>query len=153
MSDLIDDSLREKINSDDTIKVLATESKDGILHVVFKSSIHAEENGKIIFYELIESSQNNKNLVYSIWHDKEVKISILTKDKESYEISGIVKRAIVAGKEFEEAYQKVIEDGYKDLSTIWVIEPTEVKNTSLAKRAKEEEALHPVFTHLDRIAK
>lgn len=153
MSELIDENLRNKINEEKTIKVIATEGKDNVLHVVFKSSIHAREDGLLEFYELIESSQNNKNLVYSIWHDKEVKISILTKNKESYEIGGTVKRAIVAGAEFEKAYQKVIEDGYKDLSTVWLITPKTIKDTSLIKRADEEEKLHPVFTHLDRLAK
>jgi hypothetical protein len=66
MDIFIDKELADKINAPDTIKAVATVSKDGIPHVVFKGSIKVAEDGRIEFYELIESSKNGKNLVYSI---------------------------------------------------------------------------------------
>jgi hypothetical protein len=43
--------------------------------------------------------------------------------------------------------------GDVDLATVWIIEPEEVTDQSFSARRREEEALHPTFTHLDRLAK
>jgi hypothetical protein len=39
------------------------------------------------------------------------------------------------------------------LSAVWVIEPEEVINENILVRHAEEELAHPVFRHLDRLAK
>lgn len=141
----------ELLNHPDSIKVLATTDKEGNPHVVFKGSIRAGENGFITYYELIETSQTNKNMVNSIWFNKQIAISVFG-NGVSYQIKGIPYRAIIAGQEFEEAYRQVrahSEDG--DLSAVWLIEPLQVIEESFRKRKEEEEKAHPILKHLDRL--
>jgi hypothetical protein len=121
-------------------------------HVVYKGSIHVNDEGNIVLYELLESSRNGQNLVYSIWFDKKVVISILDEEKNSYEILGHPARCITCGKEFEEVYKKLRKErGDIDLAAIWVIEPDEVQNESFPVRKKEEETEYPIICHLDRL--
>lgn len=141
----------ELLNRPDSIKVLATTDKEGNPHVVFKGSIRAEENGYITYYELIETSQTNKNMVNSIWFNRQVAVNVFG-NGVSYQIKGIPYRAIIAGQEFEEAYKRVrarSEDG--DLSAVWLIEPQQVIEESFRKRKAEEEEAHPILKHLDRL--
>lgn len=143
--------LKDIINDPNSKKVLATIDRDGNPHVVFKGSLHVNEAGYLEYFEFIESSQTNKNMVHSIWFHKTVAINILNGSK-SYQIKGIPYRAIIAGREFEEAYHKVQEkygDEKVDLSTVWLIEPAEVFEESFEKRRKEEEEAHPILRHLD----
>lgn len=153
MSKIIDNELKTLINDPSTLKVIASENVDGELHVVFKQSMHVNEAGDLEFYEIIESSQNNKNMVNSIWFDKQVAINILTADKRSFEIKGLVKKAVVAGAEFEKIYTQLTDKGYYDLSTIWRIEPLSVEEKTFSKREEEEKEAHPHFRHLDQLLK
>jgi hypothetical protein len=154
MDIFIDKELADKINAPDTIKAVATVSKDGIPHVVFKGSLKVAEDGRIEFYELIESSKNGKNLVYSIWFDKKVAINILTKDGKSFEIVGRPLRSITCGKLFEKTYELLREKrGDVDLSAIWIIQPEEIREETFAVRIKEEEEAYPIIKHLDRFVK
>lgn len=154
MDIFIDKDLADKINAPDTIKAVATVSKDGIPHVVFKGSLKVAEDGRIEFYELIESSKNGKNLVYSIWFDKKVAINILTKDGKSFEIVGRPLRSITCGKLFEKTYELLREKrGDVDLSAIWIIQPEEIREETFAVRIKEEEEAYPIIKHLDRFVK
>jgi hypothetical protein len=148
----IDKKLADVINRSSTVKAIGTISKDGIPHVVYKGSIHVNEDGKILLYELLESSRNGQNLVYSIWFDKKVVISVLDEEKNSYEILGHPERCITCGKEFEEVYKKLRQDrGDVDLSAIWFIQPEEIKNESYPVRKQEEETDYPIICHLDRL--
>lgn len=139
------------LNDTKSVKVLATIDKEGNPHVTFKGSIIAREDGYIQYWELIETSQTNKNMVNSIWFNKHVAINVYA-DGVSYQIKGIPYKAIIAGKEFEEAYKQVrerFEDG--DLSTVWLIEPQQVIEESFSKRKAQEEEQHPILKHLDRL--
>lgn len=139
------------LNAPDSIKVLATTDKDGIPHVVFKGTVRADEKGFITYWELIESSQTNKNMVNSIWFHRQVAVNV-RKGDVSYQIKGIPYRAIIAGREFEEAYklaERISED--TDLSAVWLIEPVEVIEETYKKRRDEEEKSHPILRHLDKL--
>lgn len=141
----------ELLNDSDSIKVLATTDKEGNPHVVFKNSLHVREDGYLVYWELIETSQTNKNMVNSIWFHKEVAITV-RKGTVSYQIKGVPYRAIIAGHEFEEAYKQarnISKD--TDLSTVWLIEPTQVIEETYEKRRNEEEKEHPILQHLDRL--
>lgn len=144
--------VKEIINSPDARKVLATVGKDGIPHVTFKGSFHVTEDGLLEFYEFIESSQTNKNLVYSLWFDKTVAVNVYL-EGESFLIKGKVDRALVAGREFEKHYNLIQEKKKIDLSTVWKIIPTEIKEESFEKRRKEEAENHPILRHLDMLTK
>jgi hypothetical protein len=148
----INKELADLINRPATIKTVGTVSKIGIPHVVYKEDVHVNEEGKILLYELLESSRNGQNLVYSIWFDKKVVISILDGNKNSYEIVGHPERCITCGKEFEEVYKKLRKErGDVDLASIWFIEAEEVRNESFPVRKQEEETKYPIICHLDRL--
>jgi DNA-directed RNA polymerase subunit N (RpoN/RPB10) len=154
MADIISNKLREIINEGSTLKVVASVDKNGVPHVVFKGSLHINEDGNIVFYELLESSRNEQNFVYSIWYDKKVAVNVLDKDKNSYEIIGKPVRCITCGKQFEIVYQNVRNKlGDVDLAAIWIVEPEKVTNESYAVRLKEEEENYPIIHHLDRLVK
>ncbi|MDR2922209.1 MAG: hypothetical protein LBU85_02560 [Treponema sp.] len=131
-------------------KALASVGRDGRPHVVFKGSLTVD-NGNIRFFELIETSQTNKNLTYSLWFGKEVAINVI-KDRTSFLIRGVPVRAIVSGKEFEEAYVQIKNKlgNDRDLSTVWIIKPTEVSEETFSVRQDEEREKYPLVGHLDR---
>lgn len=85
MADILTSEVRELLVQPGTLKSIATVGKDGIPHIVYKGSLHAEGD-KLVFDEILESSQNNKNLVYSHWFGKKVAVNILGSDKTSYEV-------------------------------------------------------------------
>ncbi|MDR3254010.1 MAG: hypothetical protein LBT31_00390 [Synergistaceae bacterium] len=137
----------------ETIAALATTGSDGSVHVAFKGSFCLREDGNLEYDEVIEASQTNKNLVYSIWFGKTVSISFLAKDHRSFLVIGRPVRALVSGREFREHYVAIRGRlGDVDLSTVWIIEPVSVCEQSFEKRRTEEENAHPLFRHLDRLA-
>jgi hypothetical protein len=151
MSDILIKEIQDIIAAPDTLKVLASNDKNGVPHVVFKGSIHVNEDGNLVYYEVLESAQTNKNLVHSIWFDKKVAINILSSDRQSFEIVGRPLRSITAGQEFEKTYVQLREaKGDVDLAAIWIIEPESIKNETFAVRVKEDEEKYPVLKHLDR---
>ncbi|MGN0642059.1 MAG: hypothetical protein ACI4JJ_02830 [Huintestinicola sp.] len=138
----------------DTIKALATVDKNGDPHVVFKGSLHLTNDGLIEFYEILESSQTNSNLVGSIWFGRTAAINLLTADKKSYQIKAKPVKSIASGHYFEAAYVKLRESkGDIDLGAIWQLEPIEEKEQTFAARIAEDEAAYPLLKHLDRILK
>lgn len=143
--------IKELFEDPQSIKVLATTGRDGNLNVVFKQSLRINEQGYIEYKELIETSQTNKNMVYSIWFHKLVSVNIRNGNK-SYQIKGYPYRSLIAGREFEAAYREVQEKhGKIDLSAVWRIEPVEIREETFDKRRVEEEEEHPILKHLDRL--
>lgn len=152
MAKILSQELIDIINDKATRKVLATADKNGIPHAVYKGSLHVNEKGNLVHYEILESSASNRNLVYSIWFDKKVAVNVLGNDGTSYEIIGKPVRSITAGKEFEQTYIALREKfGDIDLGAIWEIEPLSVKNETFNNRIQEDEAAYPILKHLDRI--
>lgn len=138
---------------DDTTKVLATIDAKGFPHVVVKQSLQLDENGTVLYLELLESSQTNKNLVRSIWYDGKVSIILKGKAGESWQIKGKPVKAHITGALFQKHYLVVRNLlGDVDLAAVWEIEPEEVIDQSFKSRRVEEEQKHPLFTHLDRLA-
>ncbi len=150
----LNDKVKELLRDTTTFKVLATTGKDGVPHVVVKRTLHLGEDGNLVYLELLESSQTNKNLVRSIWFDRKVAVAIGGKDGESYQIIGKPVKALITGPVFQHHYASIRERlGDVDLATVWIIEPEKVTDQSFSARRREEEALHPTFAHLDRLAK
>lgn len=151
---IISEEVKNVINAPDTVKVLATTDPQGVPHAVFKQSLHVNEDGNLEYYEIMETSQTNKNVTYGIWFDKQVSINVLAGDRRSFQIKGIPKKAIIAGAYFEKVYRELGEKRQdSDLSTIWIIEPRQIVEETFQKRLQEEEEKHPHILHLDRIAK
>jgi hypothetical protein len=156
MSVTLTDKVVELLADQETVKVLATTDRYGVPHAVVKQSLHADENGQLVYLELLESSQTNKNLVHSIWFNKTVAVLLKGKEGISYQIKGTPVRALVSGPVFQKNYveiRKKLGDGDVDLAAVWIIEPQEVIDESYQARRQQEEELHPHFKHLDRIAR
>ncbi|MBR6222928.1 MAG: hypothetical protein IKQ71_05785 [Lachnospiraceae bacterium] len=154
MAEEITKEIIDAIEDPESIKVLATIDRHGVPHVVAKGTISVTEDGQIRYYELLESSQTNKNVTYALWFDRQVAINIITKDKKSYQIKGIPRRSLVAGKEYEKAYVTVLErSADNDLAAVYFIEPVSVVEESYPVRLKEENEKHPLYIHIDRLAK
>ena len=159
MSLSLDAEIISLINDANTIKVVATTDKNGIVHMVFKGSVSINQDGNIQFLELNETSQTNKNMIYSLWFKKLVSINILSADvtgseRKSYQIKGIPVKAVICGKEFEKNYTIVRErlGPDADLSAIWVIEPQEIREETASIRRQVERREYPLIGHLDRYA-
>ncbi len=144
--------IKELFSNKSSLKALASTDTEGVPHLVFKDSFHINDDGKIVYLEIIETSKTNKNLVSSIWFNKKVAINILAEDKRSYQIKGTPIKAIISGKIFEKYYREVQEKfGDWDLSTAWVIEPEEVREETFSVRRVTEEKEHLILRHLDRV--
>jgi hypothetical protein len=158
----LDGKIISLINDTNTIKAVATTGRNGIVHVVFKGSVSVDtenHDGNIRFLELNETSQTNKNMIYSLWFKKLVSINILGADitdseRKSYQIKGIPVKAVICGKEFEKNYMLVRKHlGMDaDLSTIWIIEPREIREETASVRRQAERRDYPLIGHLDRYA-
>lgn len=150
----ISEELIEIINEPQTLKVIAVNDRDNVPHVAYKGSLHVEEN-QLIFYDLLQSSQINKNLVNAIWFDNKVAINILSKEKRSFHIIGKPIKSVTAGKEFEKVYVSLQEKRGKDsdLNAIWYIEPIEIKEITYSVRKTEQKEKFPILMHLDQIVK
>lgn len=145
----------EAIRSKDSIKILATVGKEGSPHAVVKDSLTLLDDGTIAFYELIETSQTQKNLVYSIWFNKLAAITVVTPDGKSYQVKGIPGKVIIAGQRFLDAYAEVQKNIGPDidLSAVWLIVPSEEREQTFPVRREIEESKHPYEIHVDRIVK
>lgn len=151
MASILKDEEIRLINDPESVKVLATVDREGVPHAVFKGSLHVNEAGQLEYYDLIESSQTNKNMVTAIWFHKTV-TAVIKKGNESIQVKGIPQRAVISGREFEKVYTELRKDGRDiDLSTIWRIEPTEVRRQTFEYRKETEEKAHPILKHLDRL--
>ncbi|HOJ79132.1 MAG TPA: hypothetical protein PLZ08_12110 [Bacillota bacterium] len=154
MSITFSNELVELLTKKDTVKVIATTDALGTPHVVVKDSLQLNESNQLIYFELLESSQTNKNLVHSIWFNRPVAVALIGSGGESYQIKGKPVKAIVSGLLFRDYYIKIREQlGDVDLAAVWVIEPFEVIDQRFDTRSQEEAIRHPYFKHLDRLAK
>jgi len=136
-------------------KILSSVSPDGVPHTVFKGSIHADSDGNIRYYELLETSRSNRNLTYAMWFGRSVSINVADGGGTGWQIVGKPVRALVSGAEFERVYVSLRETlgDDADLSAIWIIEPEEVREETFGARVREESSRHPLVGHLDRFVK
>lgn len=154
MSVVISEEIKQALADPASVKILASVSKEGIPHAVAKGSLTVNEKGQIVYFELLESSTTNRNLIYSLWFEKQVAVTVVTSEKKSYQIKGIPVKTRVFGKEFEEAYKQVQKrNPDNDLAAIYLIEPIEITEESYLFRKEQEEKKHPLYLHIDRLAK
>lgn len=154
MAITISEEVKKAFNAPDSIKILASISQEGIPHAVAKGSLCINEQGQVEYWELLESSTTNRNLIYSLWYEKEVAVTVITGDRRSYQIKALPVKTLVSGKRFEEAYVKAQERREdNDLAAVYLLEPLEVIEESYPVRKAQEEEKHPLYIHLDRLAK
>jgi hypothetical protein len=94
-------------------------------------------------------------MIYNLWFKRIISINILGPDRVSYQIQGIPIRAIISGPEFEKAYISLQERLGKDadLSTIWVVEPTAIREETYSVRKQAEQERYPLVGHLDHFVR
>jgi hypothetical protein len=152
VNNILSEDIGRLLADDKTIAALATTGSDGAVHVSYKTSFRLRKDGNLEYDEAIETSQTNKNLVYSIWFGKTLSINVLSEDRRSFLITGRPVRAVISGREFRDHYIAIRERlGDVDLSAVWIIEPISVSEKSFEKRRSEEENAHPLLRHLDRL--
>lgn len=150
----LDQHIAGLFQDDGTVKVLATTDENGIPHATIKQTLHVDDDGNLVYLELLESSRTNKNLLGSLWFNRKVAVTIKDRNNQSYQITGKPVKTIVAGPVFQEYYVNIRKKlGDTDLAAVWIIEPEAVYNQTFAVRREREEKLHPIFKHLDRLAK
>ncbi|HWP96085.1 MAG TPA: hypothetical protein VN426_04480 [Syntrophomonadaceae bacterium] len=154
MSIVLEQKLLDLLVDEETVKILATIDQNGAPHAVPKQSLQVDEDGRLIYLELLESSQTNKNMIASLWFNRPIAVALKGKDGASYQIKGRPQRALVAGPVFQKYYVRIREIlGDVDLAAVWVIDPEQVINQNFPVRKKQEETQRPIFLHLDRLAK
>jgi hypothetical protein len=151
----ISDKQKKTLENEQLVRILVSNGKAGKVHGSRIHKLQVTDNGTILYFEYIESSLTNQNLIYSLWFDKEIEIFAEDENKTSFTVRGIPKKAIIEGAFFEEEYKKVqkLYEGQIDLSTIWEIEVLSVENANLVELSKQEQETYPMIQHLDRIAK
>ena len=154
MATVLNKKIIALFSSDDSTKVLATVNELGYPHAATKQYIRVDEDGNLLYLELVESSPTQKNLVRSIWFDHKVSISVSDNQGQSWQIKGKPIKTLITGPIFLHHYRDVRERlGDVNLSAVWVIEPEEIINENILVRHEEEQQAHPLFRHLDRLAK
>jgi hypothetical protein len=151
MADIND--IKQIINNPNTVKIVGTVGTDGVPHTAVKQSLHLNNDGRIEYVELFESSKSYRNVTGSIWYNKKVSISILSENKESYEIVGEIERILIAGKEYEKVYTKVLEEKGYDIAAVVLIVPETIENNSPKGKFEEQEKTRLFYKHLDRFSK
>lgn len=132
------------------ITVIAA-GKNGLpwIQKVWKAGI--DEKGRIEIYELLESSQIQKNLVYSIWFQKKVLLHISFRDGRSFVIVTKPYQALIAGGEFEQKYEECLREFGEDtdLSTVWKLDAEKLVEETYEEAKKREREEHPYLMHMD----
>lgn len=155
MTAIVNDELRKILKDKDTIKVIASVDTEGVPHVTAKGSIALTEDEKqIVYLELLEGSRTNKNLTAAIWWNKKVAINVISKDKVSYQIKGTPAKTLIAGSEYEKYYILAEQrNPENDLAAVYYIDIEEIVNESYQVRLAEEKQKHPLYIHLDKLAR
>lgn len=151
MAITLPDEVIRLFKSNDTKKVLATVDKNGVPNVAFKDSIDVNGDGYIEVTELLETSQTNRNLTYSLWFDKTVAVSVWDEGGAAYEVIGIPYKVHISGPLFEQKYKEYLAlNPINDISGIWQIKPVQVRDQTYATRKKEQDEKYPIIGHLDK---
>jgi hypothetical protein len=135
------------------LKFVATAAEDGTPHLEENTSIHVDNDGRLVLLELDEYSLTNRNLVRSIWFSKPIAI-LVQAEGVAVKVTGRPYKAVITGPLFEEHYRAVqATDKDAELSTVWLIDITAISDERPAARRERDNKGRLPLTHLDRIAK
>lgn len=147
----LSEELKAILAENDTLKALASVDKHGVPNVVFKSSIEVAPEGHLTYLEILDTSQNNKNLTYALWFDRVVAINVMSKERRSFQIKGKPRKVHIAGPLFERKYAEVtarVPDAC--LSGVWEIDPLDVQEETPAVRMAQQRRDIPYIGYLDQ---
>jgi hypothetical protein len=150
----ISQEIRDIFKDKESIKILATSDENGIPHAVAKGSLFVDDNGDVVYLELLEKTISGRNLTHSLWFDRTVAVTVISKDRKSFQIKGIPYRTLISGKEYEKYYVEAEKfNPENDLAAVYYIRPTEVREETYSVRLKQQRERHPLYQHLDKIAR
>jgi predicted pyridoxine 5'-phosphate oxidase superfamily flavin-nucleotide-binding protein len=150
----VSQEVREVFNDKSTLKVLATSDENGVPHAVAKGSIHIDDDGNVVYWELLEKTISGRNATHSLWFDRKVSVLAIAKDGRSYQIKGIPYRTLISGREYEKCYIEAEKlNPENDLTAVYYIQPTEIREETYSVRLQQQRERHPLYQHLDKIAK
>jgi hypothetical protein len=150
----ITQEIRDIFADKDSIKVLATSDEHGVPHVVAKGSLFISDEGDVVYLELLEKTVTGRNMTHSLWFDRKVAVNVISKDGRSFQIKGIPYKTLIAGKEYEKYYVEAEKrNPENDLTAVYFIKPDEVREETYPVRLKQQREKHPLYVHLDKIAK
>jgi hypothetical protein len=154
MATEISQEIREIFADKDSIKVLATSDEHGVPHVVAKGSLSVNDEGDVVYWELLEKTITGRNVTHSLWFDRQVSVLVIAKDGRSFQIKGTPYRTLISGKEYEKFYVEAENlNPENDLAAVYFIRPEIVREETYPVRLKQQRERHPLYQHLDKIAK
>jgi hypothetical protein len=134
------------------VKVVSTLNENGTIHSAPKGTLTVNAAGQLEYLEVLESSASYKNTVRSLWFDKKVTVLIVGSDRKAFEIVGTVKRILVAGQQYEDAYNAFLERKGFGIAAIIQIDIDSVTDLDISIGIERQKREHFFFTHLDRLA-
>lgn len=149
------EEIESALQNKESVITISAVGKNGNPYTEVSRKLVLREDKRIAYYEFLESSQLQKNLVYSLWFGKEIAVNVIDRKGKNYSIKAKPYRAVIAGHEFEEEYIKTQEEfGEKtDLSTVWLLDVLEVQDDTYEEAKAREEKEHPYLMHMDHIYK
>lgn len=150
----LSEELKQVINDPASRVILSAVGKNGQICSELGIKVRTDENGRIRFYELLESSQMQKHLVYSLWFDKKVTLLVIN-GARNFHITGTIYQAVIAGYEFESEYEAILNevDQDADLSTVWLIDVEDWQENTYQEARERQKREHPLLMHMDHIYK
>lgn len=155
MAIALSDELKAIIGDFSTVAVISAVGKNGNPYSQVPHKISVREDGRIAVHQLLEKSQLQKNLVYSLWFSKKVSLVIGAKDGRKFHLYLTPYQALVAGREFTKEYESVLAEFGEDadLSTVWLFDVDSYASATYKDEHAQEKAEHPYLYHMDHIVK
>lgn len=145
--------LIELLKSPGVQVALSTVSSNGVPTTGPGSECYVSERGTLLLREYLESSDTNRDLLHSLWFEKQVSVAVAL-GHTALHLRGVPTHAHVAGPLFQQHYEAALErDSNSDLATVWEIRIDHLNDVSPARRLKEQAIRRPFFSHLDRLVR
>lgn len=132
-------------------KVIITCSQDGFLGVALRKEVFVNEHNELVLLEPTETSELSRNLTYSIWFEKELKIPVEESNASGTITCATPQRAIISGHEFEKYYKKYSDK--RDLAAVWIMKINSISAIGEECDIMNEKTHYPGIRHLDKLRK
>ena len=128
-------NVQDLFNDPQSVKVLATQSANGMLHAVPLGSLTAPTPDMVIFAKII-ANETHANLETALKKGTTVS-ALAVKGGEAYQVRCKPKTSVTSGPIFDAMAEKLNARGMK-ASSVWVLEPVEVLNQSPGPNAGKQ---------------
>src|SRR5690349_2423960 len=97
MAVALDQETRDLLADPTTIGIIATTDGEGSPQVSVSRYLKADEEGRLVHLELLESSPTTRNLLRSLWFDRKVAVLLQGKEGQSRVIRGRAIKTHISG--------------------------------------------------------